>query len=56
LESAAYHIALCLAKCNGKKKSKEDSAKIGIESTIKLINAIEYNQPYYGYTWTKEMR
>ena len=56
LEKAAYHLAQNYGHCTGKKISKEESAKIGITTTIKLINAIEYGHAYHGYVWTKEMR
>lgn len=56
LEKAAFHLAQNYSHCACKKTSKEDAAKIGITTTIKLINAIENNQLYHGYIWTREMR
>lgn len=56
LEKAAFHFAQCFGGCTGKKKSKADAAKIGIDTTLKLITALKYGTPYGGYVWTKEMR
>ena len=53
LEKAAFHLAL---HYTGAKKNKNEAMKIGINTLIRLIDAIEYSNPYHGFVWTKEMR
>lgn len=53
LEKAAFHLASHYA---GTKKNKNEAMKIGINTLIRLIEAIEYGNPYHGFIWTKEMK
>lgn len=56
LDKAALYCATHYGCWNGKKKTKEDAVKIGIETTIKLVAAIENGTPYGRYVWRKELR
>ena len=53
LDKAALHLA---THYGGTKKNKNEAMKIGINTLIRLIDAIEYGNPYHGFVWTKEMR
>ena len=53
LDKAAFHLA---ANYAGTKKNKTEAMKIGINTLIRLMEAIEYGSPYHGFIWTKEMR